>query len=174
MPGCALTSDLTLDCRDSLGGIKNVFFIEFANVNAVTDTAGVVTALTKAAGKKFYKYELPRETGSFKSAVQSNEQNGTLFFNQELKIVVNKLQTTIRNEVLLLAMNRLMAVAEDRNGKYWLLGRTGGLLLSGGELGSGTAYGDRSGAELDFSGQEPQPAIEVTTAIGLQLTSAGA
>lgn len=55
---CALTQDLTLDCRDSVGGLKEVYVIELGNVSTMTVTSGVVTALTKATGKKFRKYSL--------------------------------------------------------------------------------------------------------------------
>ncbi len=44
---CALTQGYTLDCRDSLGGIVEVYFTEAANVTASTEASGVITALTK-------------------------------------------------------------------------------------------------------------------------------
>jgi hypothetical protein len=50
---CALTQGYALDCRDSLGGITEVYFIEFKNVSAVTEASGVVSAITKGAGKVF-------------------------------------------------------------------------------------------------------------------------
>jgi len=60
---CALTQGYTLDCKDSLGGIKAVWFISSANVSSVTEASGVVSAITKASGKVFYKYELVKNTG---------------------------------------------------------------------------------------------------------------
>ena len=33
---CALTQGYSLDCRDSLGGITEVYFIEKGNISAIT------------------------------------------------------------------------------------------------------------------------------------------
>lgn len=162
---CALTQSLTLDCRDSIGGLKSVMFIEFGNVTAITAAAGVVTAITKASGKKFYKYELVKETSQFTETFTSSVQNGTFFYAQELSIVLNKLQTNVRNEILLLAQNNLLAIAEDKNGNYWLLGRLNGLDVTGGNAASGTANGDRSGYTITLTGQEKELAIAVQSSI---------
>ena len=162
---CALTSGYSLDCKDSLGGLKSVLFIESANIASVTESAGVVTAITLDAGKTFFKYELVKETSSFTETVTASVQNGTIFYAQELTVVLNKLQAASRNEILLLAKNNLVAIAEDRNGKYWLLGKDGGLDITGGTAASGVATGDRNGYELTFSGQEGALAPEVSAGI---------
>lgn len=162
---CALTQSYVLDCKDSLGGLKSVLFIEAGNVSSTTEVAGVVTVVTLAEGKNFYKYDLVKETSSFTETVTASVQNGTIFYAQELTIILNKLQANTRNEILLLAQNSLIAIAEDRNGKYWMLGKTGGLDITGGTAASGVATGDRSGYELTFSGQEKELAPEVSSAI---------
>jgi hypothetical protein len=162
---CALTQGYTLDCKDSLGGLKSVLFIESENVSVDTEVAGVVTDIQLAVGKYFYKYELVKETSQFTETVTASVQNGTIFYAQELTIVLNKLQANTRNEILLLAKNNLVAIVEDKNGKYWYLGQDGGLDISGGTAASGTAAGDRNGYELTFSGQEKELAPEVTSSI---------
>jgi hypothetical protein len=162
---CALTQGYTLDCKDSLGGLKSVLFIESENVSVATEAAGVVTDISLAVGKYFYKYELVKETSMFMETVTASIQNGTIFYAQELTIVLNKLQANTRNEILLLAKNNLVAIVEDKNGKYWYLGQDGGLDITGGTAGSGTAAGDRSGYELTFSGQEKELAPEVLDSI---------
>ncbi|CAB5223161.1 hypothetical protein UFOVP384_1 [uncultured Caudovirales phage] len=162
---CALTQGYTLDCKDSLGGLKSVLFIESENVSVATESAGVVTDISLAVGKYFYKYELVKETSMFMETVTASVQNGTIFYAQELTIVLNKLQANTRNEILLLAKNNLVAIVEDKNGKYWYLGQDGGLDITGGTAGSGTAAGDRNGYELTFSGQEKELAPEVSSSI---------
>jgi hypothetical protein len=105
--------------------------------------------------------------------VASNVQNGTLFYTPELTIILNKLQANTRNEILLLAQNRLTAVAKDSNGKYWYLGKTRALDLTGGSAATGTAEGDRSGYTLTFAGAEPSLAPEVNSTVAAALTTAG-
>ena len=170
---CALTQGYTLDCRDSLGGITEVYFIASSDVTSTTEASGVITALTKAAGKRFYKYELTKGTSMFTENVASNVQNGTLFFTPELTIILNKLQANTRNEILLLAQNRLVAVAKDNNGKFWYLGKTRALDLTAGSAASGTAEGDRSGYTLTFTGAEPALSPEVNSTVASALTTAG-
>jgi hypothetical protein len=170
---CALTQGYTLDCRDSLGGITEVYFMAFQDVSSTTEASGVITALTKAVGKRFYKYELTKGTSVMTENVNSNVQNGTLYFTPELTIILNKLQVNTRNEILLLAQNRLVAVAKDNNGKYWYLGKTRALDLTAGSATSGTAEADRSGYTLTFAGAEPSMSPEVNSAVAAALTTAG-
>ena len=168
---CALTQGYSLDCRDSLGGITEVYFIEFSNVSAVTEASGIVTAITKGSGKVFRKYQLVPATSSLTENINANVQNGTVYYAQELSIILNKLQANTRNEILLLAKNILMAVVTDNNGKYWLLGRTNGINVTGGSGSTGTAQGDRSGYTLSFSAMEAQLAPEVSSSIIAGLTA---
>lgn len=170
---CALTQGYTLDCRDSLGGIVEVYFTEAANVTSVTEASGVITTITKATGKRFWKYELVKDTSMMNQTLTASVQNGTVFYAQELQIVLNKLQTNTRNEILLLAQNSLVAVVKDSNSNYWYLGKTRGIDLTAGTAGTGTAQGDRSGFTLTFSGSEPALAPSVTSSIiaGLITTS---
>jgi len=170
---CALTQGYTLDCRDSLGGITEVYFIASSDVTSTTEASGVITALVKATGKRFYKYELTKGTSMFTETVASNVQNGTLYYTTELTIILNKLQANTRNEILLLGQNRLVAVAKDSNGKFWYLGKTRALDLSAGSAATGTAEGDRSGYTLTFAGAEPSLCPEVNSTVSSALTTAG-
>ncbi len=170
---CALTQGYSLDCRDSLGGIVEVYFTEAANVTATTEASGVITALTKAAGKRFWKYSLVKDTSMFNQTLNASVANGTVFYAQELQIILNKLQTNTRNELLLLAQNSLVAVVKDSNGIYWYLGKTRGIDLTANAASTGTAQGDRSGFTLTFTGSEPALAPSVTSVIALALETPG-
>lgn len=162
---CALTQGYALDCRDSLGGITEVYFIEAANVSAAASPSGTITAITKANGKVFRKYELVPGTSSLTENINASVANGTVFYAQELSIILNKLQVNTRNEILLLAQNNLKAVVGDNNGNYWYLGAVNHLNLTGGNGASGTANGDRSGYTLTFSASEKQLAPLVAPGI---------
>lgn len=170
---CALTVDYALDCRDSLGGTDIAYFIEFDNVATVTITAGVITALTKVTAKKFWKYKFPKETAHYKETFAGDEKNGSGFWNQELSIVLNKMQTSTRNELILLSKNRLMIVVVDANGKAWLMGLTGAALMHAAESGTGQSRGDRNGYAPSFVGIEPEPAIEVNSTVLAALQTPG-
>jgi hypothetical protein len=52
--------------------------------------------------------------------------------------------------------------SEDGVGKYWLLGEENGVQLLSGTGATGTAFGDLNGYNLTFTGQEPEPASEIS------------
>ncbi|KAB2916941.1 MAG: hypothetical protein F9K23_06995 [Bacteroidetes bacterium] len=168
---CALTTGFTLDCRQSNGGIEAVYFTEIANKATLTAASGVITAFTLAATKKFFKYELRKKTGQLEQNIQVNNENGTVFYEQTLTVKLDKLEVNKRNEILLLAKNNLMVIVKDNNGKYWLVGETRGALLSAGKGTTGTAFGDMSGFELTFTGEEPELAKEVDSTLIATLTA---
>lgn len=159
---CALTQGFVLDCKESLGGVKSVRFVEFDNAS-MTYAAGVAT-ITMDAGKKFWLYSQVRETSSLTETITANVQNGTIFYQQEVVIVLNKLAAATRNEILLLAKNRLLAIVEDMNGNYWLLGAKNGLDITSGNSATGTASGDRNGYSLTFQAMEADPIWSVSAA----------
>ena len=170
---CALTQGYLLDCKDSLGGISEVYFMAEQDITSYTEASGVITALVKATGKRFYKYELVKATSSFVENINASVENGTIFYQQELTIVLNKLQANTRNEILLLAKNLLSAVVKDNNGKFWMLGLVRGLDITAGSSQSGTAEGDRSGYTLTFTGKEVALCPEVNSTVASALTTAG-
>jgi hypothetical protein len=159
---CALTQSYTLDCKDSIGGLKAVWFAAIEDIDTWTGSAGTYTDVTMEAAKYFWKYDLVKESSNFAEAVNTNVQNGTVFYAQTLEIILNKLQVNTRNEILLLAKNRLVALVQDNNDKIWVLGFGNGLDITGGGSGSGTAFGDRNGYTLTFTGNEKELAALFT------------
>lgn len=170
---CALTTGYTLDCKDSMGGIVELYFIAHNDIASYTEASGVISAITKDSGKRFYKYEQERETASMTENFTSNVQNGTAYFAQELVIVLNKLQVATRNELSLLVKNKLAAVVKDANGLYWLLGKTRGLDGTAGSAATGVASGDRNGYTFTFTGMEPVMAFNVNDACAATLETPG-
>lgn len=162
---CALTQGYTLDCRDNAGGVLEVYLANFANVSGVTASNGTITAIAKANGGRFYKYQQIKNTSEAKEDITGNSENGTVFYAQTLEMALTKMQASLRNEVKLLASTYVVAVIKDRNGKYWYYGETNGLELNAGTTGTGKALGDRNGYGLTFTGQEPSPAQEVSAGV---------
>lgn len=170
---CNLTQGYNLDCRDSYGGVKSVFIMELANATTITQAAGVVTAITKATGKLFYKYNLVAFTGEGDETITPSRENGTLSVTQNIKFPINKMTVAVRNELLLLAKNRLLMVLVDNNGIGWLFGYENGMMLGSSSAKTGKALGDRNGYELAFEGMEKENAYQVDAATLLTLVTAG-
>jgi len=170
---CVLTQGVPIDCRDSMGGAKSFHLIAFADVTTVTSALGVVTAIVKATGKRFWKYVPAKETSYLKETITSSVQNGTIYYAQEIMMALTKMQANLRNEIMILGQVRIMAIVTDANNKPWLVGSDNGLDLTAGEGGTGTAPGDRNGYSVTFTGNEPLMALEVDAATYLTLETPG-
>jgi hypothetical protein len=162
---CALTQGYNLDCRDSFGGLKRVLFMELENVTAYTLTGGVITAITKASGKTFKEYKLIFETGDAKTNGVHDRPQGTSVYNQTVSFPINKMTTSVKEEIMLLAKNRLLIIAEDQNGTYWLYGKENGLMATTTDSMIGVALSDRNGYMLTFEGKEKAFEVEVQSSI---------
>ena len=170
MANCALTQDYSFGCDVGTGGTKECYIIELENISSVTESSGTITAITKVSGKIFRKYQLVLETANFEENIVGNRANGTIFYDQKGTIVLNKQQVAVRNEILLLAKNNLAIVIKDNNDTYRLYGRQYGLRLETGTASTGTAWGDRNGYTLNFTGKEPSlaPFVQDTVITTLQ------
>jgi hypothetical protein len=168
---CVLTQGYNLDCRMNYGGVKELYVIEFENVSAITEVAGVITVITKVATKTFKKYNLIAHTAEADEALAASREMGTLSNKQTIKFPINKMTTAVRNELMLLAQNRLIFVFIDENGTGWMYGRDYGLMLDTSANKTGKLLADRNGYELSFSGDEKNLAYEVNaTALGTLTT----
>lgn len=171
---CAITSGYTIDCRDAVGGIDAVFFIEYDGVSSMTDASGVVTAITKATGKRFWKFEVPtRSTANATSNPVGSTENGTLFFEQSITFPVNKRDATTRNIVTELAKNRVIAVTKDKDGSYRMYFKDYGGYLGQSTGQTGAAAGDANGYVLNFEGQEKNDFYVVQADVAAALETAG-
>ena len=167
MSTCDITSGFTLGCRDNTGGIANLYILS-GSITSVTDASeGLISGITGSG--EFYKFELFRQTSDFTEAITSTPENGTVFYEQTLNAVFFKLQSSTRNQVKVLAQNpNLKVIVETNNGtvdgvgRYWLLGEDRGMQLLSGTGATGTAFGDLNGYSLTFTGQEPNPASEIS------------
>lgn len=170
---CALTSGYAFGCDVGAGGVIEAYFIEKNNIESVTESSGTLTAITKVSGAVFRKYQLVVETASFDENLQGNPQNGTLFADQKGIIIINKQNVAVRNELMLLGRNTLIAVFKDNNLTYRLFGRENGLRVESGAATTGTALGDRNGYTINLSGKEPEMAPFVQESVIATLQTPG-
>ena len=163
---CSLTTGYALGCRDSVGGIKTIFVQTLNATGSVnTNGSGLVSGFTPTSvSGSWFEYDLTKATSSMTETLNASTENGTLFYTPEVTFTINKLQTSVRNELRLLARNRLLVIVLDNNGRYWLLGAANGLEASAGTAGTGTAFGDRSGYEMTLTGMEPDAMLNILPA----------
>ena len=166
---CEIALGRTEKCKDAVGGLKAVYFVNWGDMTGVTYDETNTDAIEAVLGTpSAYKYEL-KGNSSFEQAITSSRENGTTFFEQTLNLTLKKLSIVDHKQIKLLSYGRPQVVVEDNNGNLFLCGLEHGMEVSGGSIVSGAAMGDLSGYTLTLSGQEPVPANFLTTT----LTAAG-
>lgn len=156
MPCSQTLAGIARDCQANVGGIKAVYMANFEDVDTVTVTTNVVSGITMVASKKFYAYYFNPNTSNFTTNINANRENGSLFFETVLSLVFPKQDATKRIEVNALAQAGLMAIVQDNNDNYWLLGKDEPLLMTSGAAPTGTARADRNGYEMEFTDAQMQ------------------
>ncbi len=160
---CSLTSGFALDCKDSVGGVKAIHLINFA-ATGFTVSGGEVTATTIASGN-VYTYDMPKGVGSMTTTTNVSQENGTVFNQTDVVARLRKLATTKRNELKLLAQNRVFCVVEDNNANYWLVGKEYGCDITAMTQETGTAMGDNYGYNFTLSAIEAEAPYKLQTAV---------
>ena len=82
---CSITlSGLARDCSPNMGGIVEVYIANFADVNTVTVTDNVITAISMANSAKFKAYSFRKNTGSLTSTLTKDTAAGITFVTSDL------------------------------------------------------------------------------------------
>jgi hypothetical protein len=166
---CEMTSGYNdRTCTNGKGGIKSVLLFPVGNHSGSTLTANEITAIT-VSGETFH-YKLKSNLSSYTAPIQRNEENGTLWYDHTLNMILNSDNKELRSAIHLLAQNELCAMVEKADGTYVMLGFEEGMKVSdSNEYGSGVAKSDRNGHTIVLIGQENEevPDVDATVAATL-------
>lgn len=155
---CDLTLGRLEPCKDSVGGLKAVYFVNFGEVSGITYNGTNTDVIDAVAGSPdAYKYDL-KGTNSLEQTITSSRENGTTFFEQSLKLQLKKLTPKDHKELKLLTYGRPQVIVEDHNGNLFFCGLEYGMDVTGGTIVTGAAMGDLSGYTLELKGMERVPA----------------
>jgi hypothetical protein len=181
---CNLTKGRNITCRDTVGGIKAIYFAQFDEVTAYaegtsTDVGSLVT-FTMGASDDIYKYTLKRGTASCTETITGSSENGTVFYTPSVEIMLHKLTKEDQNQIKLLASNRLVIFLElneiitaTGNNVLLALGLENGMELNAGTNATGAAFGDMNGYTWTFDGMERNPMLTVEDYTTTPLDNAG-
>ena len=145
-------------CKDSVGGLKNVYFVNYGDMGAITYDVTNTDVIDAIAGTPdAHKYDLKGDS-TYEEAINSDRNTGTTFFTQTLTLNLKKLSVKDHKELKLLIWGRTHVIVEDNNGNLFIAGLTRGMDVTGGSITTGAALGDMSGYSLTLEGEEPVPA----------------
>ena len=155
---CDIANGRLEPCKDSVGGINAVYFVNYGDITSVTYDATNTDVIDAVAGSpSAYKFDV-RGSSTYTESIQSSRENGTTAFEQVLELSLKKLTKEDHNTIKLLSFGRPHVIIEDNNGNRFLSGLEHGADVTGGTIVTGGAMGDMSGYTLSFTGMEKTPA----------------
>ena len=172
---CNITAGRQEVCKESVGGLAGVYFLNYTTGSFTKNGSGEVTAFP--SGSTVYYYEL-KGNSAYTETVNTSRDNGTTFFSQELVLNLKKLTNEMTTQMKLLAYGRPQIIVWTMNGDALLVGEREGADMTAGTLQTGGAMGDLYGYSLTFTGQEQLPAAFIsgsttTTAIPTSVLNGG-
>jgi len=157
---CDLTLARTEPCKDVVGGIDKVYFVNYIDgiVSTLTydmTNTDVIDAISGTPSA--YSYEV-KDACSFTQNIQSDRSTGTTVFEQVLELTLKKLSVADHKELKLLVWGRPHVIVLDNNGNYFMCGLEHGMEVTGGTIVTGSAMNELSGYTLTLTGMERTPA----------------
>ena len=151
-------------CTNGKGGIKSVLLFPLGNIATSHITANEVDILT-VTGETFL-YKLKSNLSSYTAPIKVNKDNGTLFYEQSLSMILASDSKELRSEIHLLAQNEVACLVENADGSIVALGFGEGLQIAdANEYTSGVLKGDRKGHVLVLNGMENDEVPDVAPGV---------
>ena len=153
-----LTDGRPLNCKNSAGGLKTVYFIR-----SDRDYWGVVNKEINSFSGVYpanltYKFVL-KGNSSFEQTINASEENRTTFYEQVLNLTLPKLSKIDQDNLeKLSSVEGFQVIVEDYNGNFFLMGLEHQVAVTGGTIVSGASMGDMSGYTLTLTAKEPKAA----------------
>jgi hypothetical protein len=152
---CNLSQGRQEVCKESIGGLQGVYFLNYTTASFTKNADGEVTALP--SGSTVYYYQL-KGSSAYTETVTTSRNNGTTFFSQGLTLNLKKLTNDMTTQLKLMAYGRPQIIVWTNNGDALLVGEQLGADLTGGTIQTGGALGDLYGYSATFTGMEHLPA----------------
>lgn len=159
---CDMTSGYNdRTCTNGKGGIKSVLLFPLGAVSGMNvNASNELTAIT-VSGETFL-YKLKSNLSSYTAPIKVDKNNGTLFYEQSLSMILASDTKELRAEIHLLAQNEVVCLVENADGTIVALGLGEGLQVAdANEYTSGVVKGDRKGHVIVMNGMENDPVPDV-------------
>lgn len=160
---CNLANGRTEPCKQYIGGIDEIYFLKWSEVDydSMTDIATddiTARAFTKVGGGDLtaYKYDL-KGINSFESTSTVSQETAGKVFDQSITVTLKGLDNASSVQYNELMSEKTIAFVKDRNvDAFYFFGVYNGM-TNNGVLSSGQAAADLSGVTFTLTGQERVP-----------------
>ena len=167
MATCTALNAVSKSCDNNIGGIVEIALYDAEDVTTITQTNGVVSAMTLSTGSAGQLFYIKRNTSNFTEEAAIDLVNGSSFVTQTINLMFHRREASKSYAIQLLGEGQrdLVAVVKDSNGLYWVFND---LQLSAVGEGSGTAKADGSKYSITLLSEATDYAYEA--AIGVLQT----
>lgn len=163
--GCPITLlGLSNQCGLGIGGIKEIIIADRTNIGykVVPLPDGTIgTVVKRSSAHVAYRYEVSKFSSGLESTVNVDIQAGSIYHENSVTVVFNKMDTIKRREVAQLIKGDLIVIVRDGNGIYWFMGLDEPVNVSAGSASTGVAAGDSNNYTLTFTDISKDPLHEV-------------
>lgn len=150
-----ITNGRLLECKNYTGGLVNAYFAPFSDIGAT-----VVNSELTGLGTldEVFKFELKNTGNTYVETETASRDNGTIFYDSQLSLVLTGLTAALVNQAKLLSRDRMLIFLEDNNGRYHAIGLKNGADKTTGTRELGGALGDFYGLKMTLQALEPETA----------------
>jgi hypothetical protein len=166
---CDLSLGRLLPCKDTVGGLKAIFFMNQGDMTGVTyDSTNTDVIETVTGTPSGYKYDL-KGTSTFNQVMNSSRENGTTFVEQTLVLNLPVMSSIYHKQFKLLAWGNPKVIVRTTSGSFFMMGLEFGCDVTTINANSGAAMGDMTGYEVTLVAREKTFAnyINATTESGM-------
>lgn len=154
---CDLTNGRLLDeCLVGRAGIKTLYYAKLNDWRALTGVLRAGGEITDLGLDPItmHRFEMADNVGSFEQAVNSSQENGTVFVAQTLTLTLFNIKPADLADLNHLKLGRWVITTLDFQGKMRVFGEFNGCTANGGSETSGVAAGDKKGLDMTFIAEE--------------------
>jgi len=148
---CILTTGRSKPCKDAVGGIRKLYFVDFGQLGEVTEVEDEITEIDGTF--TYYEYDV-KGNSELTQNINSSLENGTTFFEQVVSATFTKLTKEDNKELKLMVYGQPHVFVEDYKGNVMCVGLENGADVTEGTAVTGTAMGDLNGYTLSLTANE--------------------
>jgi hypothetical protein len=150
-----------LPCKDSIGGIKNIYIMngsQYYDGLLVYTNSPLLGNVIYDANQSYitYKFVLKNSGNTYTQDITSNRDAGTTIFTQTLNVVMPKISAELEYQIKLLCYGNPRVFVETNNGEVFVMGLKYGCEVSGKVEVLGT-IDSMTGYTLNIVAVEDQP-----------------
>jgi hypothetical protein len=150
-----ITSGRLLECINNTSGLRNAYFAKWLDYG-FTVTNSEMTGLGDL--DEVFKFELKNVGNIPLETETSSVDNGTVFYDAKIDLVLTGLTAPLVNQAKLLSRDRSVIFIEDNNGKFHCFGIANGANKTTGTREIAGDLGGFYGLKMSFQTLEPDTA----------------